>query len=427
MKDIIVIGGGAAGMMAAAKAAENGCSVMLLEKNGFCGKKINITGKGRCNMSNAREWNEFSMHIHPSAALLKNAFYGFSNDATIAWFNAAGLETSLEQGRRWFPKSMVARDVSQTMASRLRELGVEIVCNCDVLGVSRAESGVFRCICTPAGEGLGKTKTIEAQAVIVATGGLSYPTTGSTGAGYGFAKDFGIEVTATLPSLTALKPENYDPALEGINLDNVAINLYIDHDLVQMEQGDMSFTSGGIEGSLGFRVSRKAVKALENGQKVTLSLDLKPAVTLARLEERVSRELESLNGGKNGTGPIKMRALLRRFMPEALVGPFINAHRELSPAKLAATLKEWRFKIVSYVGYERAVVTMGGVSQKEIVAKSMESRKVPGLYFAGEVLDIDGDTGGYNLQAAFSTGALAGRSAAQKILKARESDPSDKG
>lgn len=422
MTDIIVIGGGAAGMMAAAKAAENGCSVMLLEKNGFCGKKINITGKGRCNMSNARAWNEFSLHIHPSPALLKNAFYNFSNEATIAWFNEAGLETTLEQGQRFFPRSMVARDVSQTMVNRLRELGVEIVFNCDVLGVSKTENGIFRCICTPAGEGLGKTRTVEARAVIVATGGLSYPTTGSTGEGYGFAKGFGIEVTKTLPSLTALKPEHYDPALEGINLENVALNLFIDHDLVQMEQGDVSFTSGGIEGSLGFRVSRKAVKALENGQKVTLCLNLKPAVPLAKLQERVMREL-----GTKSDGPLKMRALVRKFMPEALVGPFISAHKELTPGNLAATLKEWRFRIISYVGYERAVVTMGGVSQKEIVAKSMEARKVPGLYFAGEVLDIDGDTGGYNLQAAFSTGALAGRSAAQKILKASESSPSAEG
>lgn len=423
MTDIIIIGGGAAGMMAAAKAAENGCSVMLLEKNSFCGKKINITGKGRCNMTNARAWNEFSAHIYPSAALLKNAFYGFSNEAVVAWFNEAGLETTLERGERIFPASMVARDVSRTLAGKIAELGVTVVNDCEVIGISKT-GDIFRCACTGAGADFGECRSVEAKAVIVATGGLSYPSTGSTGAGYGFAEKFGIEVTPTLPSLTALRPDAYDGRLEEINLDNVGVNLFIDRDLVQMEQGDLNFTSGGIEGPLGFRVSRKAVKALENRQKVMLTIDLKPALSLATLEARIARELDAMKIKGNSVGPIKMRALVRKFMPESLVSPFLDAAKELSPRNLAGRLKEWPFKIVSYVGYERAVVTMGGISQKEIVAKSMESRKVPGLYFAGEVLDIDGDTGGYNLQIAFSTGALAGRSAAQKILKASGSSES---
>ncbi len=418
--DIIVIGGGPAGMMAAAKAAENGCRVLLLEKNGFCGKKLNITGKGRCNITNARPWSEFSLHIHPSATLLKNAFFDFSNDALVAWLGAAGLPTTVERGQRVFPASMNARDVSLTLVRKLRALGVETVCNCEVMSISSAGEEGFKCACCGTGDGLGKCRTVVSKAVIVATGGLSYPTTGSTGAGYAFAENFGLTIVPTLPSLTALKPQNYDPLLEGVDLENVGVNLFVDHDLVQMEQGDVSFTSGGIEGSLGFRVSRKAVKALDRGQKVLLTLDLKPALSVATLEERIDRELAGMNITRSERGPVKMRALLRRLMPENLVAPFVRANPDLSPEVLAGKLKEWPFRIVSYVGYERAVVTSGGVAQKEIIAKSMESRRVPGLYFAGEVLDIDGDTGGYNLQTAFSTGALAGRSAAQKILKERE-------
>ncbi len=417
--DIVVIGGGAAGMMAAAKAAAEGCTVTLLEKNTFCGKKINITGKGRCNITNIKPWGEFSQHIHPSASFFRPAFYNFSNEDTVEFFNSIGVPTVVTQGERIFPESMKASDVSRALAAHLEDMGVTVICGADVLGIVR-EGDAMRTSFIRNGDVSGRS--IMSEAVIVATGGLSYPTTGSTGFGLEIAKGFGHSITTTFPSLTALMPVRYDRDLEGINLENVGLILYVDRDLIRMEQGDLNFTDNGIEGSIGFRVSRKAVHALMNGQKVELSLDLKPALNLAKLEARIDREITALGTSRASIGPSKMRSLLRTLMPAGLVTPFINAHTDLTAANLAGYLKEWRFRIASYTGYERAVVTAGGVSQKEIVAKSMRSKLDDRLYFAGEVMDIDGDTGGYNLQIAFSTGALAGRCAAQRILNSRSEE-----
>lgn len=424
--EILIVGGGAAGMMSAIKAAEAGCSVTLLEKNSFCGKKINITGKGRCNITNTRKWNEFSEHVHPSAAFARSAFYNFSNEALVDYLLEIGLETVVERGERVFPASMKASDVSRTLVERMEELGVQILYDCDVIAVRKstipsATDARSEFICTYAhGGGLTHDEVIAAQAVVIATGGLSYPSTGSTGTGLEIARSFGLEVSETFPSLTALTPERYDLDLEWIELKNVGLNLFIDKDLIQLEQGDLTFTSGGIEGALGFRLSRKAVKALRGGSRVELELDLKPALSIETLNRRIEREIAIDNLTlESEMGPVKMRNLLRGLLPEALIKPFLNANPDLKLRNLSQRLKGWRFRIISYVGYERSVVTAGGVSQKEIIPKSMCSRKVEGLYFAGEVLDLDGDTGGYNLQLAFSTGALAGEKAAQQILNAR--------
>ena len=412
--DIAVIGGGAAGLMAAIRAAEQGCSVVLLEKNGFCGKKINITGKGRCNITNTRPWEAFAPHVHPVAAFLRSAFYHFSNEAMIAFLNRIGLETVVERGERVYPKSMRARDVSQALTSYAESVGVRIACDCDVLTVTPVENGLC-CTCA-IGPAL-RTQQVQAAAVIVATGGLSYPSTGSTGRGYEIARSFGHTIVETFPSLTALMPERYDPDLIGIELKNVALQLFVDRDPVQSEEGELTFTDGGIEGALGFRVSRKAVAALRKGQRVEVSLDLKPGLTLEQLENRISRELETLHSTRELMGSKKMRALLHTLMPEDLIAPFLAAHPNLNGNTLAAALKDWRWRIVSHTGYERAVVTAGGVPQSELIAKTLRSRLCDRLYFAGEVVDLDGDTGGYNLQIAFSTGALAGDSAAAAIGK----------
>ena len=412
--DIAVIGGGAAGLMAAIRAAEQGCSVVLLEKNSFCGKKINITGNGRCNITNTRPWEAFAPHVHPVAAFLRSAFYHFSNEAMIAFLNRIGLETVVERGERVYPKSMRARDVSQALTSYAESVGVRIAYDCDVLTVTPVENGLC-CTCA-IGPAL-RTQQVQAAAVIVATGGLSYPSTGSTGRGYEIARSFGHTIVETFPSLTALMPERYDPDLIGIELKNVALQLFVDRDPVQSEEGELTFTDGGIEGALGFRVSRKAVAALRKGQRVEVSLDLKPGLTLEQLENRISRELETLHSTRELMGSKKMRALLHTLMPEDLIAPFLAAHPNLNGNTLAAALKDWRWRIVSHTGYERAVVTAGGVPQSELIAKTLRSRLCDRLYFAGEVVDLDGDTGGYNLQIAFSTGALAGDSAAAAVLK----------
>lgn len=402
-------------MMAAIRAAACGCKVVLLEKNAFCGKKIGITGKGRCNLTNMKGWNEFSRHIHPSSAFVRNAFYNFSNQDLVSWLRQSGLETTVERGERVFPASMRATDVSRHLTRVLEETGVETICDCEVQSV-RKTGGIFTILCTRSGA-LIASDEVTARAVIIATGGLSYPSTGSSGRGFDIARDFDIEVTPTFPSLTALTPSGYDRELEGIDLVNVGLILFVDRDPVQIDQGDLSFTDGGIEGPLGFRFSRKAVKAILSGSRVEVELDLKPALNLQTLTRRIGREIDALGFDPKDMGSVKMRTLLKKLMPERLIRPFLKANPGLTAEKLPFALKSWRMRIVSYVGYERAVVTSGGVSQKEIVPKTMCSRKVSGLYFAGEVLDIDGDTGGYNLQCAFSTGALAGDRAAQNILK----------
>jgi len=216
--DIVVIGGGAAGMMAAIKAAEAGCSVILLEKNPFCGKKINITGKGRCNITNIKPWPEFSQHIHPLPAFLRPAFYSFSNQDTVDFFNSIGVTTVVTQGERIFPESMRAQDVSRAMAAHMSDMGVEVVNDAEVLGVVRS-GDLFR---TSFLYG-NATSVAMSEAVIVATGGLSYPTTGSTGFGYEIARSFGHMITDTFPSLTALMPVGYNHDLEGMNLENVRV------------------------------------------------------------------------------------------------------------------------------------------------------------------------------------------------------------
>ena len=422
-RDIIVIGGGAAGMVAAIKAAEKGCKVTLLEKNDICGKKILITGKGRCNLTNTKPWSDFSTHIHPSANFLKPAFFNFSNVATIDFFNSIGLPTTVEQGDRVFPFSMRAADVPSVLIARMKALGVDIRCSSQVLNVSNSD-GFFHCVCGKSDSSRGDRMQVvkySAPALIIATGGLSYPGTGSTGDGYEFARSLDHTVTETFPSLTALMPRMYDADLVGVELRNVGLSLFIDMDLIKIEDGELAFTPNGIEGALGFRLSRRAVWALMKGQRVELMLDLKPALSLEKLQTRIARDLDRMGASAENVGRNRFRTLLRGLMPAALVAPFQHYHKDLNVSNLPDKLKEWRFEIKTYTGYERAVITAGGIPQKEIIAKTMASKKHPNLYFAGEIIDIDGDTGGYNLQVAFSTGALAGESAAQQILKLKSS------
>lgn len=408
---VIVIGGGPAGMMAAIKAAECGAEVTLLEKNSRCGKKILVTGKGRCNITNTKPWGEFSTHIHPIDRFVKPAFFNFSNIDTIEFFESIGLPTTVEQGDRVFPKSMRAIDVANILQEQLIKSGVKLLLNAEVSDISVIGDNLK--ITYLSLEGMVNAKTLIADNVIIATGGLSYPVTGSTGDGYKFAESLNHRIIPQFPSLTALMPVNYDRSLESIELKNVGLTLFVNKDLIQMDQGDLSFTNNGIEGSLGYRVSRRAVKAMINGQKVELMIDLKPALSLDKLKARIERELASMSLSRDAVTPVKMKELLRKFMPAELISPFLKSNQDLSISNLSDKLKDWRFKISSYTGYERAVVTAGGVSTEDIVAKTMRSKINPHVFFAGEVMDVDCDTGGYNLQIAFSTGALAGISAAK--------------
>lgn len=410
--DIAIIGGGAAGLYAAATLSSlnkegSGLSVLLLEKMHRCGLKIGITGKGRCNLTNTKPWNEFSLHVHPKNVFLKNAFYGMSTAATMEFYEKIGLPLVVERGDRVFPKSMKATDVVSVLEKHILAGGVEIQKNAQVesvkiLDASVNEDNPDKLFLVRHSEG----KEAVCRKVIVATGGMSYQSTGSTGDGYLFAKGFGHDISPCFPSLTALQPKNYREEYHGISLKNVSVQLVVNGDVVQEEFGDLDFTNGGIEGPIGFKVSRKGVSNVINGQRVELRLDLKPAVSQKQLGDRIARELEALKGNQ-------LKGVLPKLLPGKLVPLFMDAHKDLSVANLAQKLKDWRFPICGYVGYERCVVTAGGVSLQQVSQKTMESKLVKGLYFAGEVLDLDGDTGGYNLQIAFSTAALAATSAAK--------------
>lgn len=398
--DLVIIGAGAAGMTAAVLAAGSSLRVALVEKNSQCGRKLLLTGKGRCNITNTRPWEELSPHIHPDAAFFRPAFMSFSNTDTVAMFQSLGLPVTVERGMRVFPQSGRSSDVRDALLRRIVSSdNIDLEYNSEVVSIDRTSCGLTLSVMRT--EERISACSLRAAAVIIATGGLSYPATGSTGDGYRLAGRLGHTVTPTMPSLTALVPEKYNFALIGLTLRNVSLSLLVDGGVVQTEFGELTFTDGGLEGALGFRVSRRAVKALTEGKKVEAVIDLKPAVPAAELKARVEREY------RPGLG---LDRFLERFLPLQAVRPFIEAAPSLTVQNLPVRLKNWRMPIKGFVDYRRAVVTAGGVSLKEISRKTMESKLVPGLYFAGEVMDLDADTGGYNLQIAFSTAAAAVRS-----------------
>ncbi|MBP5538202.1 MAG: aminoacetone oxidase family FAD-binding enzyme, partial [Bacteroidales bacterium] len=426
-------------------------SVAILEKMPRPGRKIMITGKGRCNFSNIKDWNEFSLHIRTNSSFVKPSFFNLSSRAMQEFLESYGLKTVVERGDRAFPQSHHASDVVDTLVNACLSRGVKIETECEIVSISRSGDG----FALEAADG----RKYACRRLIIATGGLSYPSSGSSGDGYAWASALGHSIKQCLPSLTALVPKGYkDPsaivssgmkghidrssplsevgkALCGIQLKNVGLSLSIDGKEVDSVFGDVDFTDGGIEGPAGFQLSRKAVKAIFNGSKVSLRLDLKSGVPADDISRRVNELWDQVRKDPRSERlreKEKCRILLGKLMPWELIPGFVmcnprimntlsstrgGARTVLMPSEVARALKEWGFDLAGYVGYERAVVTAGGVSTDEVIPKTMESRLVPGLYFCGELLDIDSDTGGYNLQTAFSTGRLAGLSAAKSLFR----------
>ena len=443
--DIIIIGGGAAGLMAATGAAETlgGLGkVIVLEKMARPGRKIMITGKGRCNFTNVKPWNEFSSHIHPKPNFLKPSFYNLTSEKMLDFLSAHGMESVVERGDRAFPASHLASDVVDALVRAAEQAGAEIFCNKQVKHIEN--NNCFTVTCSDG------TKYI-CRRLIVCTGGLSYPKTGSSGDGYTWAKELGHNVRPTFPSLTAIVPKGYkditrqqetdeelceSPSLKGHihrsmplsetgrllcgnQLKNVGLSIHIDGNESQSEFGDLDFTDGGIEGPIGFKVSRKCVNAVINGSKATAVMDLKPAVEIEELSGRIYTLWNEVSKDKRNSQKLykdRFKILLTKVLPQSLIPAFIKCHPNADHKTLAKCLKNWKFEIDGYVGYERSVVTAGGISLEETTPKTLESRLTEGLYFAGEVLDLDADTGGYNLQTAFSTGYLAGISAAKSLM-----------
>ena len=438
--DIIVIGGGAAGLMAAAGASQtigNGGRVIILEKMARPGRKIMITGKGRCNFTNAKPWNEFSSHVYPKPNFLKPSFYNLSSEKMIDFLTDHGMESVVERGDRAFPASHLASDVVDALVRAAENAGAELLCGKEVKESATASSmprnDADAAYCIKCADG----SEYSCRKLIICTGGLSYPKTGSSGDGYRWAQEMGHSIRPLFPSLTAIVPKGYKDQVSGKGhidrskplsevgkmlcgnqLKNVNLTIFIDGNEAQSEFGDLDFTDGGIEGPIGFKVSRKCVNAIVNGSKVTVQLDLKPAVEPEELIVRINTLWNEISKDRRNSQKLykdRFKILLTKLLPMSLIPAFVKYHPNADHKTLTKALKNWKFEIEGYVGYERCVVTAGGVSLDEVTPKTLESRLTPGLYFAGEVLDLDADTGGYNLQTAFSTGYLAGINAAKSL------------
>ncbi len=410
--DLIVIGGGAAGLMAAGIAATQGKSVILLEKMEKTGRKVRISGKGRGNITNARPPEEFYTKIRSGADFFRPAFEEFNNLRTIKFFERIGVRMNIEQGNRVYPRSGKAWDVAQALVDWCRDKGVVVECNSRVEHIA-ALAGKVRGVSYRNSRGF--IRKVEAQNVIISTGGASYPATGSTGDGYELAHRLGHHIIPVRPALVPLVTSHPEATyMSGLALRNIRAQLLIDGEVAQEEFGEFSFSPNRLDGAVVLRVSRKAVDALIDNKRVEIVLDLKPALDVATIVARLERELEAAEE------VLTIGELLRKVLPRELVIPIAksatmiakHSSRELNKERmerLAEAMKHFVLPITDYRPFEEAIVTAGGVSLDEVWPDTLESKLISGLYLAGEVLNLDADTGGYNLQIAFSTGHLAGQ------------------
>lgn len=413
MSKVAVVGGGAAGMMAAVFAARNENEVYLYEKNEKLGKKLFITGKGRCNLTNTADMEELFAAVVSNPKFLYSSFYSFTNEQTIAFFEELGVKTKVERGGRVFPVSDHSSDVIRGLERELNRLGVHIVLNTEVkelLAVNGSVRGLL----------LASGKRTDADAVIVAAGGLSYPSTGSTGDGYRMAESCGHKITPLSPALVPIEvKEWYAKELMGLSLRNIGITITDGSKKLYQDFGEMLFTHYGVSGPVILSASSITGSRLKE-KELTLHIDLKPALTKEQLDKRVLREFESNHNRqfKNavaGLFPAKLLPVmvdLSGIPEEKRVNEITKEERK----KFTDLIKDFTMTLTGLRSYSEAIITRGGISVKEIDPGTMESKLIKGLFFAGEVLDLDAVTGGFNLQIAWSTGFLAGAHAGQTQL-----------
>lgn len=406
--DVIVVGGGASGLICAGIAARRGLSVLLLEKMPMPARKLRISGKGRCNITNIASQQDFMQHIGPDSRFLNNAFGAFFSEELVAFFESIGIKTVSEQGGRIFPASGKATDVVDSLVAWAKKSGVQLVCNAPVTGLI-IENNRAHGVITAA-----KEKFFAAN-VVIATGGLSYPATGSTGDGYHFAEKAGHRVLPLRPMLVPLTSiDPFIPQLDGLHLRNISITVFID-DIKKYEVfGEMEFMEDALTGPIILTLSRKFIDDINAKKKIVFNIDFKPALDHAKLDARLLRDINIM--GKNnfyellkGLLPLKLIPVFARLVQiskEKKCCQITGAERK----KITDLLKNFPVTISGHRDYNEAIITGGGVSVKEINPKTMESKLIVRLYFTGEILDLDADTGGYNLQIAFSTGYLAGMS-----------------
>ena len=409
MKKVIVIGGGAAGMMAACMAAVEGAHVTLLEKNEKTGKKIYITGKGRCNLTNACQREEFLENVITNPKFLYSEFAQLDNQAVMNFFEKAGCRLKTERGDRVFPVSDHSSDVIAALNGELKKNRVQVMLHTEVSELLLEEGSIKGVL-------LSDGKKLHADAVIIATGGRSYESTGSTGDGYRFAKQAGHTIKDLRPSLVPfVVKEEWCKKLQGLSLKNVAVTLKKEKKKIYEGFGEMLFTHFGVSGPLILSAS-SFYTAKYNGQEALLTIDLKPAMDREQLDKRILRDFEE-NAGKQFKNALD-KLLPAKLIPVMVELSGIDPHKKTSEvtkkerSRLLELFKELKLTVNGCRGYGEAIITGGGVNVKEIDPKTMGSRLVNGLYFAGEVMDVDALTGGFNLQIAWSTGALAGKSAA---------------
>lgn len=410
MKKIIVIGGGAAGMMAAGAAAEKGAQVVLIEKNRSLGRKVLITGKGRCNVTNAcDDVEELIANVTKNSSFLYSAFYGFSNLDTIKFFENLGVPLKVERGKRVFPESDESRSIVDALKHYLEKNGVKIINDIVDEILTEDETAVGVC--------LQKGGIIKGDKVVLATGGLSYQQTGSTGDGIWWAEDLGHKIEEPMPSLVPLKTvESWPADLQGLSLKNIAITFYDEKNRkIYDDFGEMMFAHFGITGPVVLSASAHLRPMKKNKYKAVI--DLKPALDFKTLDARLLRDFEENKNKSLGN-------CLKNLLPVNMIGTFlslcdidytkkVNVITKEERKTILHKLKELEITVEDFCPIEQAIITSGGVSVKEINPSTMESKLIKNLYFCGEIIDVDAYTGGFNLQIAFSTGRLAGISAAE--------------
>ncbi len=407
MHKVIVVGGGAAGMMAAIQSAKKGNQVLLLEKNERLGKKLFITGKGRCNVTNGCDIEELFGKVVTNHRFLYSSFYSFTNQDAIDFFEELGVPLKRERGDRIFPVSDHSSDVIRALDREMDRLGVDVRLNAEVKNLIIEDNCII-------GVKMANGKTEKADSVIVTTGGLSYPSTGSTGDGFRWAKDAGHKVTELTPSLVPVHiKEEWCKQMMGLSLRNTGFKALVGKKKIYEEQGELLFTHFGISGPVVLSFSAYANKYLEKG--ITVILDLKPAMSKEQLDARILRDFaDKINKQfKNSLDDLLPKKMIPIIIERSAISPEkkVNEITKEERTRLVTLLKEFDLTVTGLGNWREAIITKGGIAVKEIDPGTMESKLVSGLYFAGEILDLDALTGGYNLQIAWSTAYLAGQNA----------------
>jgi predicted Rossmann fold flavoprotein len=415
--DLVILGSGPAGLMAAIESYRSSQKTIIIEKMPRPALKLRISGKGRCNITNDSDLENFISHFGRNGRFLRYAFREFFNTDLLHYFEKLGVNFKLERGGRYFPQNDKAIDIVNALLNKIKTLNIPLCTNLEVIAINKLPDNRFNLSLhnyPTKNKQNNRNYLISTNKILIATGGQSYPKTGTTGMGYRLAAQVGHSVTPISPALVPLKTSgDIAKKLQGLSLKNVKVDVWCKGKKVDERFGEMLFTDSGVSGPIILSLSRNIVRQMEDGQKILITIDLKPAIDSQMLDQRLLREINS-HGKQNFINFLK-RLLPRKIIPVFLEILKIPDDRPLNQITaeqrkdLKKLLKGFPLKVTGHCSFDEAIITAGGIDINEINSRTMESKIVKGLYFAGEIIDIDADTGGFNLQAAFSTGWLAGR------------------